>query len=194
MADTNTSSSLYESIGVPVDATTEEIKAACMRLGAAYRPDRAHIDKHAAENFRDIERAYAVLTDPVKRGLYDKELALSTPTVSDSRHPVVAAIGGGIAGIVAGGILILASPFLAALASLVMLGWIVGPIAVVIGVVVVLAGPLAGVFMNRKAYQGHCPYCASRVRGIRSARVAGQTCKVCKKRMTYREGRLHRLQ
>lgn len=66
--------SLYEVIGVPRNATQAEIEAACLKLGAKFRPDKNASDATSAQVFQEIENAYAVLSDPVARRAYDLKL------------------------------------------------------------------------------------------------------------------------
>ena len=65
---------LYEAIGLPVDAMTEEIEAACLRLGELYRPSPGSGDLETRLKFEEVERAYATLIDPATRAAYDKQL------------------------------------------------------------------------------------------------------------------------
>lgn len=61
----------YTILGVRKDATLEEIKKAYRRLALKYHPDRNKGDKEAEERFKEINEAYAVLSDPQKRRNYD---------------------------------------------------------------------------------------------------------------------------
>ncbi|HIC91188.1 MAG TPA: J domain-containing protein [Syntrophaceae bacterium] len=61
----------YEVLGVKRDATTEEIKRAYRKLALKYHPDRTKGDRAAEEKFKEINEAYAVLSDPEKRKQYD---------------------------------------------------------------------------------------------------------------------------
>ncbi|KAF9164934.1 hypothetical protein DFQ26_000870 [Actinomortierella ambigua] len=65
---------LYEILGVSKTSTQDEIKKAYRRLALRYHPDKvnpAEVPDHETR-FRDIAGAYEVLSDPKKRGLYDK--------------------------------------------------------------------------------------------------------------------------
>lgn len=62
----------YEVLSVPPSATAEEIRAAYRRLTLAYHPDR-NSSPGASDWMAQINRAYAVLSDPAKRAAYDRE-------------------------------------------------------------------------------------------------------------------------
>jgi curved DNA-binding protein len=62
----------YQELGVSLEATEGEIKKAYRKLALKYHPDRTNGDKAAEERFKDINEAYAVLSDPVKRAAYEQ--------------------------------------------------------------------------------------------------------------------------
>ncbi len=61
----------YEVLGVPRNASQDEIKAAFRRLARQYHPDVSS-EPDAEERFKEINEAYAVLSDPQKRAAYDR--------------------------------------------------------------------------------------------------------------------------
>jgi molecular chaperone DnaJ len=62
----------YKILGVPRNATTEEIKKAYRELAKKWHPDmNPDNKKEAEEKFKEISEAYEVLMDPQKRQLYD---------------------------------------------------------------------------------------------------------------------------
>lgn len=84
----------YEILGVPAEASSDEIKKVFRRLARQYHPDMNPGDKTAEEKFKDIGEAYEVLSDPNKRSQYDqfskflkkKSFTKKTPKASTFRN------------------------------------------------------------------------------------------------------------
>ena len=62
----------YQVLGVPDSASQEEIKKAYRRLAKQYHPDANPNNPQAAERFKEISEAHAVLSDADKRKQYDQ--------------------------------------------------------------------------------------------------------------------------
>ena len=61
----------YEVLGVSKTSTLEEIKSQYRKLALKFHPDR-NKSQEAAEHFKEISEAYAVLSDTEKRRIYDQ--------------------------------------------------------------------------------------------------------------------------
>ncbi|MDH5613374.1 MAG: J domain-containing protein [Gammaproteobacteria bacterium] len=62
----------YQILGVERNASQDEIKRAYRKMAMQYHPDRNPNDKKAEENFKEVNEAYQVLSDPKKRSRYDQ--------------------------------------------------------------------------------------------------------------------------
>ena len=62
----------YEVLGVPRDASEQDIKKAYRRLAMKHHPDRNPGDRAAEEKFKEASEAAEVLCDSQKRPLYDQ--------------------------------------------------------------------------------------------------------------------------
>jgi molecular chaperone DnaJ len=63
----------YQILGVSRDATDEDIKKAYRKLALKHHPDKNPENRREAEErFKELSEAYQVLSDPERRGLYDR--------------------------------------------------------------------------------------------------------------------------
>ena len=62
----------YEILGLKKGASPDEIKKAFRKLAVKYHPDKNAGDKKAEDRFKEINEAYAVLSDPEKKTQYDQ--------------------------------------------------------------------------------------------------------------------------
>ncbi len=62
----------YAVLGVPRDASDDDIKKSYRRLAMQWHPDRNGGSKEAEEKFKEITEAYDVLRDPQKRAAFDR--------------------------------------------------------------------------------------------------------------------------
>lgn len=67
----------YQTLHISQDATIEEIKKAYRHLAFLHHPDRNPMDDKAEEKFKEVNEAYAVLSDPEKKALYDRNRYLN---------------------------------------------------------------------------------------------------------------------
>src|SRR4029450_11211460 len=83
----------YATLGVAKDASAADIKKAYRKLAQQHHPDANKGDRGPEERFKEVGRAYAVLSDPKKRAEYDEARRLLGS----------GAFGGGFGGFPGGG-------------------------------------------------------------------------------------------
>jgi molecular chaperone DnaJ len=62
----------YDLLGVAKGADPKDIKSAYRKMAMKFHPDQNPGDKAAEDKFKEINEAYAVLSDPEKRARYDR--------------------------------------------------------------------------------------------------------------------------
>ena len=67
----NTKKDLYAVLGVPRNATQDQIKKAYRDLARKHHPDMNQGDKESEEKFKEIQHAYETLSDSEKKKSYD---------------------------------------------------------------------------------------------------------------------------
>jgi curved DNA-binding protein CbpA len=69
-----TTKDLYKLLGLPREASQDDIRKAHRKLVREYHPDANPDDRSAEERFKQIQHAYEVLSNPEKRREYDRRL------------------------------------------------------------------------------------------------------------------------
>ena len=62
----------YETLGINKSASADEIKKAYRQMAKKYHPDMNPGDKNAEQKFKEVNEAYAVLSDADKKAKYDQ--------------------------------------------------------------------------------------------------------------------------
>ena len=62
----------YEILGISNSSSNDDIKKAFKKLAMKHHPDRNPDNPKAEESFKEIQEAYAVLSDPQKKSAYDQ--------------------------------------------------------------------------------------------------------------------------
>lgn len=81
---------LYQTLGVPEDASPEAIKSAYRALAMKHHPDKGG----DAEKFGEITLAYDVLSDPERRKVYDETGVTGTPSEDSIESRALSIVAG----------------------------------------------------------------------------------------------------
>ena len=65
----------YYFLGIPQNASAEDIKKAYRKLSLKYHPDKNENDEFFSDRFKEIKEAYETLMDAGRRKLYDQNLS-----------------------------------------------------------------------------------------------------------------------
>jgi len=66
---------LYKVLGVPRNADKKRLKKAYRKLAIKYHPNRNPRNKEYEEKFKEVAKAYGILSKGEKRDLYTQRLA-----------------------------------------------------------------------------------------------------------------------
>jgi curved DNA-binding protein CbpA len=80
---------LYNILGIAPGATIREIRQAYRKLAFQYHPDRNQMNPAANKRMEEINEAFAVISDPVKRKEYDIPRGYRTVTSKFKRGMAV---------------------------------------------------------------------------------------------------------
>ena len=72
MKNKETKQSLYNILNISNKATALEIKKAFRLLAVKYHPDKTEDSEDLIEEFKEVQHAYSVLGDPIKKEIYDE--------------------------------------------------------------------------------------------------------------------------
>jgi curved DNA-binding protein CbpA len=79
---------LYHVLGLPESASAEMIKVAFKTLAVKYHPDKHKGDPNMEEQFKTVNAAYQILSDPYKKAQFDLQLYHARMALSaNSRRP-----------------------------------------------------------------------------------------------------------
>src|SRR5689334_20786762 len=81
----------YKILGVSVSATQPEIKKAYHELAKKYHPDRNTGESSSEDIFKEINEAYHILSDKVKKHSYDLHFRTGIHFVKTEYEPYLAA-------------------------------------------------------------------------------------------------------
>lgn len=79
----------YYFLGIPQNASAEDIKKAYRKLSLKYHPDKNDNDEFFSDRFKEIKEAYETLTDMDRRRLYDQNLSSQQRNVKSILPPKI---------------------------------------------------------------------------------------------------------
>ena len=79
----------YYFLGIPQNASSEDIKKAYRKLSLKYHPDKNENDTFFSDRFKEIKEAYETLMDDGRRKLYDQNLSSQQRNVKSILPPKI---------------------------------------------------------------------------------------------------------
>lgn len=79
----------YYFLGIPQNASAEDIKKAYRKLSLKYHPDKNENDDYFSDRFKEVREAYEMLTDPQRKSIYDQNLGSQQRNVKSILPPKI---------------------------------------------------------------------------------------------------------
>ncbi|WP_028123402.1 J domain-containing protein [Epilithonimonas tenax] len=79
----------YYFLGIPQNASAEDIKKAYRKLSLKYHPDKNENDDYFSDRFKEVKEAYETLTNPERKRLYDQNLGSQQRNVKSILPPKI---------------------------------------------------------------------------------------------------------
>ena len=79
----------YYFLGIPQNASAEDIKKAYRKLSLKYHPDKNENDVYFSDRFKEVREAYETLTDPQRKKIYDQNLGSQQRNVKSILPPKI---------------------------------------------------------------------------------------------------------
>ncbi|MCD9854548.1 DnaJ domain-containing protein [Epilithonimonas sp. JDS] len=79
----------YYFLGIPQNASAEDIKKAYRKLSLKYHPDKNENDDYFSDRFKEVKEAYETLTDPQRKTIYDQNLGSQQRNVKSILPPKI---------------------------------------------------------------------------------------------------------
>lgn len=79
----------YYFLGIPQNASAEDIKKAYRKLSLKYHPDKNENDVYFSDRFKEVREAYETLIDPQRKKIYDQNLVSQQRNVKSILPPKI---------------------------------------------------------------------------------------------------------
>ena len=79
----------YYFLGIPQNASAEDIKKAYRKLSLKYHPDKNENDDYFSDRFKEVKEAYETPTNPERKRLYDQNLGSQQRNVKSILPPKI---------------------------------------------------------------------------------------------------------
>lgn len=79
----------YYFLGIPQNASAEDIKKAYRKLSLKYHPDKNENDDYFSDRFKEVKEAYETLTNPDRKRIYDQNLGSQQRNVKSILPPKI---------------------------------------------------------------------------------------------------------